>query len=213
MLRRATRSVGLLAAIPLAMFVAAAGPLVDAWIGAGHPQISRAIQLLAPAAYVHMTTGPATAILRGIVQPKAEMAYVIVWLVLGAILMPLGALQFGLLGVAAGSGIAQALSSSFLLVLACPRLGISGKELLNDTLGPLLAAAAPALCVAMLGASLSLDRLEAALFVVLSGSFVGLVALTLAYAAVFGEVERDFLRRQLGRLPGFRGTRVDGVAR
>jgi len=193
LVRTATRAVAIAAAAPLATFGACAGPLVGAWVGPGHDDVALAVAILAPAAYIHLATGPATAVLRGLALPRLELAYAVLWLVLGAALMPLGAARAGVAGVALGSAAAQAGASLTLLLYALPLLGVRRRALLRDVAGPALAAL-PYAALAAVTARTSLlpeERLPLAIFAAGACALVAAGAITGACAFVLPRSERE----------------------
>lgn len=189
LLRTATRFVTTAAAMPLAAFVACAAPLVHAWLGEPQPEIATAIQVLSFGAFVHLATGPATAVLRGLARPGLELLYAGVWLLAGVPFMWTGAELAGLPGVAAGSALAQALASTLLLLLALPRLGVERRALLRDAFGPALASFPGAVVVALVAAAAT-TRAEAISVCLAAGVLSALSTSYLVHRFVLDAAER-----------------------
>lgn len=211
LMRRATRTVSIIAAIPLASIAVFAPTLLAAWVGREDPAMVVAARVLAVSGLVHLATGPATAVLRGLAQPGLEVGYSFAWLVLAGVLMPLGAHLGGMPGVAAGSAAAQAIASLVLLTLALPRLGVRRRTLLRDVAAPAAAALAPALAVALVApATQGLSRFATAGVAVAAASVSGAAGLCLCWRLVLDDAERDALRARTASLA--RRLRMRSVA-
>lgn len=196
-LRPATRAIALLAAVPLAFLAATSGPFLTAWIGEAAPGAALAVRVLVVGAYVHLCTGPATAVLRGLARPRLEIAYTALWLGLVAVLAPLATQRWGLAGAAAATSLAQGVAAGALLVIGLPRLGVSLRQVAADVSLPALCAAAPAALFALAFDPTGLSRLELASHLAAGGLAVALGASALAYALLFQSRERALFRAAL----------------
>ncbi|MFT5290888.1 MAG: N-acetylglucosaminyl-diphospho-decaprenol L-rhamnosyltransferase [Planctomycetota bacterium] len=178
-LRTATRLVALAGAVPTAIFMVSADDLVQAWLGHADPRIAQTLMLLAPAAWLHLTTGALTAALRGLARPRAEVTYAVVWLALALVVVPTSGAAFGLAGVALGVACTQAICCLGLWAWAPLAREIPWTDRLRDlsvpALGPVLAAAC---CVPVLTAlGVPATRGDAAIRVLVAGSSVAIGAL------------------------------------
>lgn len=201
LVRRATRTVAVLAALPLAAIAVFAPHLLAAWIGRDDPAMAAAARVLAVSGLVHLATGPATAVLRGLAEPGLELLYSAVWLVLGAVLMPLGAQLGGMPGVAAGSAVSQAAASVLLLALALPRLGVRRRDIARELLGPAVACVLPAVLLALVApAADPADRVATALTAAAAGAVAALAGGALCWRFVLDADDRGTVRARLAPL-------------
>ncbi len=197
LLRTTTRAVAIAAAAPLAFLVAMAPEIVTAWLGEGHTQVIWTLRILSISAYIHLTTGPATSILRGLAQPRLELMYTVVWLIVGAALIPLAAMHYGIVGVATGAAIAQAAASTLLLVLALPKLGVPRDALLRDVVGPAASALGWAMVCAFLlaGDAAGTARSYLVAEVIVGAGIVGLGATATSFLLILDPSEREAIEQ------------------
>ncbi len=178
-LRTATRLVALAGAVPTAMFIVSADDLVQAWLGSPDPRIAQVLMILAPAAWLHLSTGALTASLRGLARPRAEVAYAIAWLALALIAVPPSGATFGLAGVAISVASTQAVCCLGLWAWAPLAREIPWAARMGDlsfpALGPVLAAACSMPALSAWGPAAT--RTDAGIRVLVAGSIVTLGAL------------------------------------
>lgn len=173
-LQTATSVVALAGAIPTVLFMVSAEDLVLAWLGHGDARIVIVLRVLAPAAWLHLTTGALTSALRGLAKPRAELAYAICWLALSAVLVPVAQAHAGLIGVAGAVAVTQAACCVGLWTLAPLAADLSPSARLRSiflpALGPVLAGALIVLAGQELGPAVS--RGDAILRVLAAGGLI-----------------------------------------
>ncbi|MEO0649675.1 MAG: hypothetical protein AAFZ65_03235 [Planctomycetota bacterium] len=197
--RTSTRLVATVGLLPLGL-LAVMGPAVGvAWLGVHQPSVPAVLALLAPAAWLHLCTGPTTAVLRGDARPRAELAYSGLWLLLLAALLPIAAPQ-GVVAAAGAVAVAQAIASLLLFWMALGQVGLRARELASDLVRPCAALALPLVAAAVLG-QIPADAARAeAIRAVAAGAGLAIVlALPTCWWLVLCANERAFVEGRLRR--------------
>ncbi len=144
---------------------ATAGPLVNAWVGAGYGEAADVLRLLCLAYGLQQATGPVTLIFRGLGRAGRELEYLLFHGVLLLIWLPLGTIRFGLTGTAGALALAAFFSSAFLFWRSNVTLKVSWREFMEKTLlpgaAPLSGAGAVYLCLPMFAAGGRADAVTA----------------------------------------------------
>lgn len=198
----ATRLAAAAGASLLAVLAAGAERVSVAWLGAPDATVEFALRVLAPAAALHLATGPATALLRGLRRPGAEIAYSFAWLVLLAGLVALAS-RTGVEQVLLAVAVSQAAVSAWLLHHAAGRLSMARTALMQDAARGLAVGLAAFTASALAAGAFPLPetRLDAVLQLVpitaaaLAASVLAGVALLLPRSTRSGLIQRLTTRR------------------
>lgn len=114
-------------------------PLLSVWLGKGYPGAAYLMTVFAVATQVHLLTGPGTAILRGIGQPKEEFYYCLPNLALLAVTVPLVRIIQGkwtTLGIGTAVPLATVLAAIYFVLRANRLLRVPLREYLRFVVGP-----------------------------------------------------------------------------
>ncbi|MFT7620472.1 MAG: O-antigen/teichoic acid export membrane protein [Planctomycetota bacterium] len=198
---RTIRMTSLFGVLPLAWLSASSHVIIHAWLGSVPPHSELILSVLSIAAYIHLMTGPWTAVLRGLERTKEEFTYTATWLVLVFVLLPTGFEFFGLYGVLVGSAAAQGLSSGVLIVLAKKSL-TPNHSIIPWELGRPVLAILPAFLLSRAISSLMADGIDRwASFSACLVAGVTLVAayLPLAWLIVLTPSDRRFMLSLVSR--------------
>lgn len=214
--QQATRSVSMLAAIPLAFMAAFSGPIGSAWLGKGGElgsdllALPTIMALSALWSHLHIVTGPGSAVFRAMGKAGNEFVYhglrfVLLALCIGAALWVLPAATAGL---AWGLAFGGAAAASAYLVYNQRYLGLPLEPLLIRILLP-GAAAYPVAAALRLAWDLALPattgRWESVAWLALFGTAYLIAYLLLAWTWLLDEAERlrlaELCGKFLGRLP------------
>jgi O-antigen/teichoic acid export membrane protein len=144
-----SRHIAMINAVIYFFMLAAARPLLLAWVGPGFDKAVTVMLLVAGASLIHLATGTASAIFRGVDRSGRELEYTIIHLVLVLIWTPAMAMEHGLAGAAAGASGAAAAASVYFLARTNQALRISTREYLARVVRPALAPLAAAVPVAL----------------------------------------------------------------
>lgn len=193
----ATRLVACFGALPLAALWVGREAIGVLWLGELLPGFSAVIAALVPAAWLHLCTGPFTAVLRGAARPGAELAYCVLWLATLAAVMPVAA-PLGLYPAALAVAATQIAVCAVLFGFSARALDVPLRGLASD----LMRAAGVLLIGVWIASSATgaapTQRLDAVV------PIVAVVAITFAVGAftgwrlVLGAADRDVLVRGLG---------------
>lgn len=185
LMARGSRLTAFFGLLPLALLAAVPEAVMVAWIGEVPPRAAFVLRLVALGAFVHLLTGPWTAALRGLAEPRMEVLYSLAWLTLLVIGVPLGGAVAGLEGAVTASVFAQAASSLLLIFLASRRFRVSVSETTRATALPTSLGVVVAVLVAASLPSISASsaRLEAASVVALAA--LGVLSLVVLLAGRF----------------------------
>lgn len=190
-----TRAVTTAGAAPLAVCACFPEAVLTAWLGAPPDGAVAALRYAAPAALLHLATGPATAVLRGLGRPGLEVFFSVVWLLSSAAFLPLGLRGGSTASAAAAASAAQFLAAAVLLLRAAPRLGTTRVALLfRDALRPAALVGAPVLLWRLAAGTAAYERRAAAAAALAAPVLVALAAAGLvAWRVVLdGEGRRRF---------------------
>ena len=199
--------------------IAAAGPLIEVWMGKHYENAAYLVAVFALATQAHLLTGPGTSILKGIGRPKAELHYVIPNAIALLVTVPLSHAIVGawtVPGIATATVAATLLSAAWFVVRANTILQVSAGEytrfVLIPGLVPYLIAAPFALPAAY--AVENFGRWVAFGILTVSGVLYSVALLMVVDRLVLETGERywfyDVLRAKMGRfLPRRAATPVE----
>jgi O-antigen/teichoic acid export membrane protein len=162
---RSARLVGFFGLVPLTVLAAAPEIILRAWLGTVPSDAPFVLRVVALSSYIHLSTGPWTAALRGLARPRLETGYAALWLLLLLVGVPAGQILGGLRGAVIGAAAAQSIASLTLILLAARRFECPPSQVLRGLLHAIaLGGVVVALVATLIGASAPpLDRIDAIL--------------------------------------------------
>ncbi|MHC4263765.1 MAG: lipopolysaccharide biosynthesis protein [Planctomycetota bacterium] len=192
--RTATRVIGSFGLLLLGVLAMNSEVIALAWLGDVPESFTTLTLILAPAAWIHLCTGPITAVLRGGARPRLEIAYTLIWIaLLFAGLM--WAAPRGLTVAAFAIAGAQVTASVTLLIVGSRIMGSSLRNLVEDLARPVAAflpSFASVVAVSdILGAAGT--RTEALVALSILATVFAIAALPGVWWLVFTERERGFV--------------------
>ncbi len=144
------RHINLINVTIFSFLMAAARPLITAWVGNEYLPAVSVLVLISLANMIHQGTGPAGLMVRGINRAGRELEYLIIQFVLALVWIPAGTFLFGITGTALGILFSSTLGSVYFFWRTHHAFHISWHETLGTALGPGLAPALSAAAVYVL---------------------------------------------------------------
>lgn len=202
------RLLAMLNATVFGFLMAVATPLITCWVGHEYLGAVGVMVIISLSNMIHLCTGPATLVFRGINRSGREFEYLIIQLITALLWIPMGTHFMGIMGASLGVFASSTLGSLFLFLRTNQAFSISFKHffktVVTPTLGPL------SVTMVIYGITLILpvqSRIMAGVEVMVLGIFH--VALTIALLWKFfltSEETTPLANMIKRRLPGrFRG--------
>lgn len=193
-----TRLIAFAGALPLSVLAVFADEVVLAWLGEPRPEVALVLRILAPAAWLHLVTGPATSVLRGLARPGAELRYSIAWFVALLLTCPAALAWGGLAGGVACVAIIQTLACMTLFAQVAKPLELGPHSLWSNAVLPLAVCVLPALVIGSAIDVQAQGRAEALLAIALGATAATAVAAPAFFFLAWTGKDR---RALLGLLP------------
>lgn len=136
------RLLAILNATVFGFLMAVATPLITCWVGNEYIGAAGVMVIISLSNMIHLCTGPATLVFKGINRSGREFEYLIIQLITALLWIPTGTRFMGILGASLGVLASSCLGSIFLFLRTNQAFGITLKQfvktVLTPTLGPLL---------------------------------------------------------------------------
>ncbi len=173
------RFLAMLNATVFGFLMAIASPLIFCWVGGQYLGAVGVMMIISLSNMIHLCTGPASLVFRGINRAGREFEYLIIQLTTALMWIPMGTHFMGITGASLGVLASSAVGSLFLFWRSNQAFGIASTHFVRTvalpTLGPLAAAGAVYAITLMLPLE---SRVTAGVWVLVLGGFH--VALTVA---------------------------------
>lgn len=184
-----------------------AQPIITGWLGPGAEYQTAALILcfFTLPYHMHVVTGPASIIYKGIGQPVRELFYPLTQLAFVAVTVTVGLLTAGATVMMINVAVSTSMVASALLYMAYTnrRLGVRQGEFVVRVLLPGLIPYGLALLLALGGQAVwphaADDRLRALALVGVAGAIYALTTPLVLHRFCFDAGERDFLRTQIAK--------------
>lgn len=190
------RLLALLNATVFGFLMAVAAPLITCWVGAEYLAATGVMVLISLANMIHLCTGPATQVFRGINRSGREFEYLIIQVITALMWIPAGTHAMGINGAALGVLFSSVLASLFLFLRSNQAFGISSHRFIRQVALPAVAPLASAAAVYALTLILpGQSRVISGIMVIVLGVFhLGLTFLLLWKGFLSPEESRTVMK-------------------
>ena len=199
------RYTNLVSITTFAFLIAAATPLINAWVGTGYNEAIILMVFISLAYTMQLSTGPGNLIFRGIDRNGREFEYLLAQLVLVLLWLPSATASYGLAGAAGALAAASSASAIFFFWRSNFTFQISLKELTRHAIIPALVPLIPAAGIYITTLTLpSGGRIETIMIVLGYGILYITVTLTILWYTVLNADEKQ---RAADLLPVFSASK------
>jgi len=191
----------LISATIFGFIIAAATPLIHAWVGSDYNDAIFVMVLIALAYTLQLATGPGNLIFRGIDRNGRELEYLIAQMSLLLLWLPAATVSYGLNGAAVALAAASGGSTIFFFWRSNHTFQIPFSAIVKQAILPAMAPLVPAVLVYCSTTILpSADRLSSILTVLICGILYLSMTLAIIWLAVLNPDEKQTTAAMLGNV-------------